>query len=342
MMEEKVINAVKGFNKDMTCTPEFGVKFQYKEGGSYEKEDAILCREGFHAVVGIPINAFHYYSPGNGVYHKVEMSGNIDRSKSDEAFLEPDQICATKIKIGEEISVREIIEESVKFNNKKYDVTSYKPNECAYASESEAKAVVLNRHSAAISSGGCGIAISVDVESNSVITHDGGIAASIGESSNSIVPSFGVAVATGNGGNAISTGCHSKTASLGDAGGAFSSGSFSEITVSGKCGIAASPGYRNCVTANHPSSCAVAWGPRSVARGVIGSHLVLTEWKLKDPSKYEKDISGAEFVSNLHEYDFCGSKTVCVDGENIKENTWYKLENGEVVECRETEVWWAR
>ena len=47
---------------------------------------------------------------------------------------------------------------------------------------------------------------------------------------------------------------------------------------SGDCGNAASSGNCGSAKANHPNSCAIAWGPESKASGVIGSHLVLAEW----------------------------------------------------------------
>lgn len=41
----KTINAIKGFNKDMTCTPTSDIKFHYKEGESMRKEILKLARE---------------------------------------------------------------------------------------------------------------------------------------------------------------------------------------------------------------------------------------------------------------------------------------------------------
>ena len=60
----------------------------------------------------------------------------------------------------------------------------------------------------------------------------------------------------------------------------------------------------------------VAWGKDSRCKGAKGCHLVLSEWGDFDGEKYP----------------FKGAVMVVVDGETIKENAWYQLKDGEVVE----------
>ena len=93
---------------------------------------------------------------------------------------------------------------------------------------------------------------------------------------------------------------------------------------SGNCGNAASSGYKGNAKANHPNSCAIAWGPESKASGVIGSHLVLAEWESNGGKYWEEET-----------WTFKWAMMVKVDGENIKENTWYGLRNGKVIEIKE-------
>ena len=57
---------------------------------------------------------------------------------------------------------------------------------------------------------------------------------------------------------------------------------------------------------------------------MIGSHLVLAEWE-SNGGKYWKEET----------WTFVGAKMVRVDGEKIKENTWYGLRNGNVIEIKE-------
>ena len=226
----EIIKAVKGFNSDMTCTPTDDIKFQYEEGKTYEEELADVCNQGFHACE-LPINAFRYYPPTKSVYHEVEMSGEIDNSKTD-------KVCSSKIKIGAKINIAGIIKASVDIIRGKAEKES--------------------------------------------------------------------AASSGYRGNAASSGDYGNAAS------------------SGNCGNAASSGYCGSAKADHPNSCAIAWGPESKANGVKGSHLVLAEWESNGGKYWEEET-----------WKFKGATMVRVDGENIKENTWYGLKNGKVIEIKE-------
>ena len=76
---------------------------------------------------------------------------------------------------------------------------------------------------------------------------------------------------------------------------------------------------------------AVAWGPYCKARGVVGSHLVFADWEYNgnaDDDDWEKADAG------IDSWTFKGAKMVIVDGETIKENTWYTINNGEVLEAQ--------
>ena len=61
--------------------------------------------------------------------------------------------------------------------------------------------------------------------------------------------------------------------------------------------------------------------------GVIGSHIVLADWKYigkEDDDRYDKSEQKA--------WEFVGAKMFRVDGEKVKPDTWYRLENGELME----------
>ena len=90
----------------------------------------------------------------------------------------------------------------------------------------------------------------------------------------------------------------------------------------GNCGASSNTGYRGRSEANHPNSIAVAWGPESMARGVKGATLVFAEWKSNGGYHWKEET-----------WEFVGSLMVRVDGEKVKENTWYTLKNGELVEA---------
>ena len=85
-------------------------------------------------------------------------------------------------------------------------------------------------------------------------------------------------------------------------------------------GSASAGAYGRCVSGGSASvgvnGCAVAKGNGCKVRGGVGSVLVIAE-------EYNADHAIEEW------------KAVVVDGKNIKADTWYKLENGELVEVSE-------
>lgn len=101
-------------------------------------------------------------------------------------------------------------------------------------------------------------------------------------------------------------------------------------SATGNCGASSATGYKCASSANDPESVAVAWGYKGKAMGVLGSHIVLAEWKYigsKEDDRYDKAEQKA--------WEFVGAKMFRVDGEKVKPNTWYRLENGELLEVEE-------
>ena len=97
------MKAYKGFNKDMTCRG-----FQYEEGKKYETGQAIQCKTGFHACE-MPLDCFAYYKPSESIYHEVEQDGEISRGNDDT------KIASTKIKIGAELSIGDMVKAQIDF-----------------------------------------------------------------------------------------------------------------------------------------------------------------------------------------------------------------------------------
>lgn len=98
-------------------------------------------------------------------------------------------------------------------------------------------------------------------------------------------------------------------------------------SATGNCGASSATGYKGASSANDSESVAVAWGYKGKAMGVIGSHIVLAEWKYigsKEDDRYDRAEQEA--------WEFVGAKMFRVDGEKVKPDTWYRLENGELVE----------
>lgn len=76
-------------------------------------------------------------------------------------------------------------------------------------------------------------------------------------------------------------------------------------------------GYRSAAEVTGKESIAIVTGKDSKAKGVIGCWIVLTE--------------RGEWDGNV--YPIKEVKTVRVDGEIIKPDTYYKLINGEIIQC---------
>ena len=64
-----------------------------------------------------------------------------------------------------------------------------------------------------------------------------------------------------------------------------------------------------------------------MAKGVLGSFLVFADWEGNENCYWKQE-----------EWSLKGAKMVRVDNENIKADTWYTMENGEVIEVEEKDV----
>ena len=103
------MKAYKGFNKDMTCTPNGCTPFQYKEGETYEEPEADLCKKGFHACLD-PLDCLNHYNICDSVYREVELDDVSDQRKRNDT-----KVCGKKIRIGAKLSIKDIVKASVDF-----------------------------------------------------------------------------------------------------------------------------------------------------------------------------------------------------------------------------------
>jgi hypothetical protein len=327
------IKSYKGFNKDMTCR-----EFQYEEGEEYETETAEVCKSGFHACE-YPLDVFNYYAPNDSTYHVVEQSGEISKPADDT------KVASTKIKIGASISIAGLVKAAIEYTTKRAIKESDEAGDCGAASSTGYKGAASSTgyKGAASSTGDCGAASSTGYKGAASSTGYKGAASSTGykgaasstgdcgaasstgyKGAASSTGDCGAASSTGDCGAASSTGYKGAASSTGYKGAASSTGDCGAASSTGDCGAASSTGYKGAASAENPSAVAVAWGYKSKAKGVKGSHLVFADWE-GDESEYWKPDS----------WTLKGAKMVQVDGEWIKENTWYVIENGTVKELKE-------
>ena len=315
------MKAYKGFNRNMTCRD-----FQYKEGESYETEEAKLCECGFHACQA-PIDVFSYYSPGSSEYHEVNLEDVSDERNFDT------KVCAKKIKIGEKLSITKLIELQIEYTKAhckiehsagdRESVTVRKDYSVATAGNFGAAtagdhsiATVDNRGAATVDENGVATAnnrgavtagaYSVATAGNSgAATADRCGAATVGMYGAANVGNSGVAVA-GNGG--VAKVRDSGLATAGNYGVAVAE--YDSVAKAGDLGVAVSRSHSSV----GENGLAFARGNDVRAKGDLGSIIFIIE---------EQDLN----------YDIREWKAGVIDGKTLKPNTWYKLKNGEFVEC---------
>ena len=317
-MEQK-IKAYKAFDKDLSCRG-----FKYKVGKEYEETgDIKACEKGFHACP-YPLDVFGYYAPAGSRFCEVEQSGKIDDSESD-------KVCSSKIRIGAELDIRGLVKAAVSYVKERctneYNAEPGKPAMTGY------RGVATAGDRGAATAGNCGVATAGD--RGAATAGDRGVAMA-GNCGAATAGDRGVATA-GDGGAATAGDRGAATAGDGGAatagdGGAATAGD-GGVATAGYRGVATA-GYRgvamagdrgaatagDCGAATARGKASTGYNGLSVARGEnvqvkggIGAILVIAE---------ERDDT----------YDIVDWKAVVVDGEVVKADTWYRLENGELVE----------
>ena len=308
------MKAFKGFNRDLTCRG-----FQYKVGETYEEENVELCKAGFHACES-PIDCLQYYNPATSVYHEVELDEVSDERETDTKLV------GKKITIGEEVSISEICR--ITFEYVKEHCTSENNADAGNQATAGIRGAATAGEYGAATAGNYGAATA---------GYSG--AATAGEYGAATAGNYGAATAGYSG---VATAGIRGAATAGEYGaatagnyGAATAG-YSGAATAGNYG-AATAGYSGAATAgNYGAATAGEYGAAtsrgksatgsqglSVARGCdvrvkggLGAVLVIAE-------ENELDYSVKEFA------------TAIVDGKDIKADTWYKLENGKMVEYYE-------
>lgn len=113
------------------------------------------------------------------------------------------------------------------------------------------------------------------------------------------------------------SGSNSKVGSNGGSAQIGSSGVCAQIGSSGNAAKISSSGNYTKIDSTGDTSVIMCAGRNSVAKAKVGSWITLSEWKYSEAEGRYIPVC---------------VKTEYVDGDRIKADTWYKLENGEFVE----------
>ena len=101
-------------------------------------------------------------------------------------------------------------------------------------------------------------------------------------------------------------------------------------SATGDYGASSATGYRGASSVSNPTGVAVAWGHEAKAKGCLGAHLILSDWRYIGEKRPDGEYKNPYKVEN---WEFAGAKMIQVDGENIKEDTFYTLKDGKFVEA---------
>ena len=266
--------------------------FQYEEGKEYEESNALVCENGFHTCE-YPLDCLGYYSPSESVYHEVEQSGKLSKESDDT------KVASTKIKIGAKLSIAGLVEAAIEYTKERVkpeaDSDDYKGASSATGDYGASSAT--GDYGASSATGNCG--------------------------ASSATGNCGASSATGDYGASSATGDYGASSATGNYGASSATGYKGASSATGNCGASSATGYKGASSAESPNAVAVAWGYKGKAKGVKGSFLVLADWKCKGKeldNYYKEDM-----------WELKDAVMVRVDGETIKEDTWYTMVDGKVV-----------
>ena len=103
-------------------------------------------------------------------------------------------------------------------------------------------------------------------------------------------------------------------------------------SATGNCGASSATGYKGASSVSDPTGVAVAWGHEARAKCCKGAHLILSDWKYVGARYSDGDYMDPY---DKESWELTGAKMVVVDGEKIKEDTYYRCIEGEIVEVTE-------
>jgi hypothetical protein len=125
---------------------------------------------------------------------------------------------------------------------------------------------------------------------------------------------YSAATNTGNYSAATNTGYRSAATNTGYRSAATNTGYSSAATNTGNYSAATNTGDSSAATVEGKESVAVSLGINGKAKGVLGCFIVIAEWEFTDVWHRKNVVS------------------LLVDGESVKENTFYSIKDGIVVE----------
>ena len=304
--EFTVIRGFKAFDKGLVCRG-----FQYEENTEYVHDGEVrACESGFHFCEN-PFDVFNFYKPSESEFAEVEGRGDIDIS-------EHNKVAVSHLKVKNKMSVQSFIDKGIDFTRKK--VQFFRDRASIFIKENTNNKSVNIGESYSVNSGGynsVNIGRDYSVNSGEDYSANSGGNHSVNIGRNYSVNSGGDYSANSGRNHSVNIGRDYSVNSGRDysvnIGRDYSVNSGRDYSVNSGGDYSVCAGKHNSiVNLNGFNSFGIA-GKDSKIKAKKGCVICLVE--------YDK------------EFQITGVKSAIIDGETLKEDTYYKLENGEFVEC---------
>ena len=314
-----VMKGYKGFKKGLICSPN-GKPKQYAENTVFEEDSAVICHSGMHYCVN-PLDVLDYYPliDENGDFIEVAEVEALDKPITDDNK----KFCTKKLKVGAKLEFSTLIKAAINFVFEKTEIKKDMSGNSAQLASSGyyAKLASSGDYAQLASSGNYAQLASSGDSAQLASSGDYAKLASSGYYAKlASSGDYAKLASSGNYAQLASSGDYAKLASSGDYAKLASSGDSAQLASSGNYAQLASSGDSAQLASSGDYAVIAGIGIDNIAKGKKGSWITLAEWKFDD---------------DKNAYIPVCVKTRKIDGRRIKEDTFYKLENGKFVEVEE-------
>ena len=310
--------AYKAFNTDFTCNGK-----QYEENTTYEESGNKICEAGVMHYCENPFDVLDYYPLVNKngeilEFAEVEPLGDV--------FKQENKSATNKLHIKAKLGLKGFIKACIDFTIEK---TKIEEIENGIENDNSNNSTQIGSSGYYAQIGSSGDYTQIGSSGYSTQIGSSGDYAKIGSSGYSTkIGSSGDYTQIGSSGDSAKIGSSGDYAQIGSSGyyaQIGSSGYSAKIGSSGDYAQIGSSGDYAKITSKGKHSVVMAAGYQSQAKAKKGSWITLAEWARAD----DKDKKG------FHVWIPKCVKTEYVDGERIKEDTFYELVDGEFKEVEE-------
>ena len=301
--------AYKAFNPDFTCKGK-----QYEENTTYEENGNEICEAGVMHYCENPFDVLDYYPLVN---ENGEISEFAEVEPLGKVFKRENKCATNKLHIKAKLGLKGFIKACVDFTLEK---TKIEEIEDSIENDNGNNSAQIGSSGDYAKIGSSGYSAKIGSSGDYAKIGSSGDSAKIGSSGDyAKIGSSGYSAKIGSSGDSAQIGSSGDYAKIG------SSGYSAKIGSSGYSAKIGSSGDYAKITSKGKHSVVMAAGYQSQAKAKKGSWITLAEWVRTD----DEDEKG-----------FCiwipkCVKTEYVDGERIKEDTFYKLVDGEFKEVEE-------